>query len=75
MTSSNSTETVDDRTYQVVVNHEEQHSIWAVDRDIPAGWESVGVSGTKAECLSYIDKSWTDITPLSVRRRLTEASS
>ena len=60
-------------SYQVVVNDEEQYSIWLVDRDIPAGWHALPVAGTKDECLSYIESTWTDITPLSVRRaRKTE---
>jgi MbtH protein len=56
--------------YQVVMNHEEQYSIWPADREIPLGWQPVGVSGTKEECLSHIDEVWTDITPLSVRRSI-----
>lgn len=60
----------DHRTYKVVVNHEEQYSIWFADRENPLGWNDVGKSGTKEECLSYIKEVWTDITPLSVRKRL-----
>jgi MbtH protein len=63
---------VDELTYKVVINHEEQYSIWPLDRDNPLGWQDAGVSGTKGECLDYIDKVWTDITPLSVRRSLQE---
>lgn len=58
-------------SYQVVINHEEQYSIWLLDREVPAGWHPVGVSGTKDECLAHIDRVWTDITPLSVRRALS----
>lgn len=57
----------DTRTYLVVVNHEEQYSIWLADHDLPAGWRPAGKSGTKAECLSYIDEVWTDMRPLSIR--------
>lgn len=57
-------------TYAVVVNHEEQYSIWPVDRDVPNGWRQVGVTGNKSECLEYIEEVWTDIRPLSVRQRL-----
>jgi MbtH protein len=57
----------DSRTYLVVVNHEEQYSIWLADRDLPAGWRSAGKSGTKTECLSHIDEVWTDMRPLSIR--------
>jgi MbtH protein len=56
--------------YQVVVNDEEQYSIWPADREIPAGWREVGTAGPKDECLTYIESVWTDITPLSVRRAM-----
>ena len=56
--------------YTVVRNHEEQYSIWPVDRDVPAGWQEVGVTGNKDACLAHIRTVWTDITPLSVRQRL-----
>lgn len=55
--------------FDVVVNDEEQYSIWDVDRTPPAGWRRLGKSGTKEECLAYISGVWTDITPLSIRRR------
>jgi len=58
------------RTYRVVVNHEEQHSIWAANREIPAGWNEVGVAGTKEECLAHIEEVWVDMRPLSLRRRM-----
>lgn len=56
--------------YDVVVNDEEQYSIWPVDRDLPAGWQQVGVRGAKEDCLAHIREVWTDITPLSVRKAL-----
>jgi MbtH protein len=59
--------------YQVVVNDEEQYSVWLCDRELPAGWRAVGVTGSKDECLAHIREVWTDITPLSVRRRLAAA--
>jgi MbtH protein len=62
----------DERIYQVVVNHEEQYSIWLVDREIPAGWQAVGKTGSKRECLEHIDQVWTDMRPLSLRRRMEE---
>jgi MbtH protein len=61
-------------TYAVVMNHEEQYSIWPVDRDIPDGWHKVGVSGHKSECLDYIEEVWTDIRPLSVRQKISGMS-
>lgn len=65
---------VDDRLYRVVVNHEEQYSIWLADRDIPLGWQDVGKIGTKEECLSYIGDVWTDMRPLSLRTKMEEVS-
>ncbi|PCC68473.1 MbtH protein [Nannocystis exedens] len=53
--------------YRVVLNHEEQYSIWPVGLEIPAGWREAGPSGPKAECLSYIKEVWTDMRPLSLR--------
>jgi MbtH protein len=55
-------------SYKVVVNHEEQYSIWPADRENPLGWSDAGKSGTKAECLAFIEEVWTDMRPLSVRR-------
>jgi MbtH protein len=63
----------DDRmTYVVVVNHEEQYSIWPQYRDLPAGWHAAEKSGSKAECLEYINHVWTDMRPLSLRKRMAE---
>jgi MbtH protein len=58
--------------YVVVVNHEEQYSLWPKDRDLPLGWNAVGEPGSKEECLAYIDRVWTDMRPLSLRRRMAE---
>lgn len=54
--------------FAVVVNHEEQHSIWPAGRDIPNGWREAGFEGDKDECLAHIAQVWTDLRPLSVRR-------
>lgn len=63
----------DDTTiYSVVVNHEEQYSIWPADRENPLGWTSVGKTGPKAECLEYIKEVWTDMRPLSLRKQMAE---
>ena len=62
----------DTTTYRVVVNHEEQYSIWPVDRELPAGWTEAGKSGTKAECLAHIQEVWTDMRPLSLRKKMQE---
>lgn len=55
--------------YRVVLNDEEQYSIWPADRALPAGWRDGGVRGTKAECLAHIDRVWTDLRPLSLRNQ------
>jgi MbtH protein len=61
----------DDGTiYRVVVNDEEQYSIWPDHLDIPAGWRAAGRSGTKPECLAYVEEVWTDMRPLSLRRAM-----
>lgn len=66
-------EDTDDKTvYKVVVNHEEQYSICPADRENPAGWEDAGKSGTKQECLAYIEEVWTDLRPLSLRKKMQE---
>ncbi|MEO3778893.1 MbtH family NRPS accessory protein [Micromonospora sp. B11E3] len=61
------------RSYRVVVNHEEQYSIWPVDYDLPAGWRDAGRTGAKDECLEYVRQVWTDMRPLSLRQRHAEA--
>ncbi|MDR4652311.1 MAG: MbtH family protein [Nitrosomonas sp.] len=58
----------EDMIFRVVVNHEEQYSIWPEYKDIPAGWRDAGKTGTKKECLDYIETVWTDMRPLSLRR-------
>jgi MbtH protein len=55
--------------YKVVVNHEEQYSIWPADRETPRGWVDAGKTGPKDECLAYIREVWTDMRPLSLRRQ------
>ena len=60
-------------TYKVVVNHEEQYSIWPVDRENAPGWKDAGKSGSKDECLAYIKEVWTDMRPLSLRKRMEVA--
>lgn len=63
----------DNRRYIVVLNHEEQYSIWPADRDLPLGWRGDGFTGTKAECLAHIDEVWTDMRPLSLRQAMEAA--
>jgi MbtH protein len=59
--------------YFVVVNDEEQYSIWRDHKSVPDGWRAVGKRGPKAECLQYIENVWTDMRPLSLRIRMAEA--
>lgn len=62
----------DTTTYKVVVNHEEQYSIWPAYRESPLGWREVGKEGLKDECLAYIAEVWTDMRPLSLRKIMDE---
>ncbi len=63
----------EDRTvYKVVVNHEEQYSIWPADREVPPGWADAGKTGTRDECTAHIREVWTDMRPLSLRREMEE---
>lgn len=57
-------------SYRVVMNHEEQYSIWPEWKEIPAGWRDVGIVGKKQMCLDHIEKVWTDMRPLSLRQRM-----
>ncbi|MEV0238068.1 MbtH family protein [Nonomuraea sp. NPDC050786] len=54
--------------YDIVRNAEEQYSIWPTCRAIPDGWQATGFTGTRAECLSHIDETWTNMHPLSLRK-------
>jgi MbtH protein len=56
--------------FVAVVNHEEQYSIWPADRDLPDGWRPAGKTGTKQECLDFIEAVWTDMRPLSLRQHM-----
>lgn len=60
----------EDARYQVVVNDEDQYSIWPERRELPPGWRSVGVVGSQAECLAHVEAVWTDMRPLSLRRAM-----
>lgn len=65
----------EDVRYQVVVNDEEQYSIWPEAREPPLGWRSAGKAGTKEDCLAHIEQVWTDMRPLSLRRALDGTDS
>lgn len=65
----------DTTIYKVVVNHEEQYSIWPADRKNALGWKDASYSGLKSECLEYIKQVWTDMRPLSLRKQMDKLSS
>ena len=59
--------------YEVVINDEEQHSIWAAEKAVPPGWRKLGVHGSKESCLAHIKEVWNDIRPFSLRRKMGTA--
>jgi MbtH protein len=63
----------DSEVYKVVVNHEEQYSIWPVDKENALGWRDAGKSGTQKECLAHIEEVWKDMRPLSLRQKMGDA--
>jgi MbtH protein len=62
-------------TYRVVLNDEEQYSIWLADREMPAGWRAEGTEGTREACLARIGEVWTDMRPLSLRRDMQQTTA
>lgn len=60
--------------YLVLINHEEQYSLWPAFREIPAGWSATGPRGKRKECLDWIDKNWTDMRPKSLRDAMEQAA-
>ena len=64
-----------EQIFEVVLNHEEQYSIWPAEKDLPAGWTKAGKQGPKDVCLAYVDEVWTDMRPLSLRRQMDQALS
>jgi len=70
--SWNDADREDNTIYKVVVNDEDQYSIWPADREIPLGWRDAGMQGTKAESLEYIKQVWKDMRPLSLRKKMEE---
>ena len=61
--------------YRVVMNHEEQYSIWPAQKEIPAGWKEVGKAGPKEQCLAHIKEVWTDMRPLSLRKQMEDSET
>ncbi|GAA2787243.1 MULTISPECIES: MbtH family protein [Crossiella] len=68
------TEENDEAVYRVVRNDEEQYSIWRADRELPLGWHAEGTEGSRQDCLDHIGRVWTDMRPLSLRRRMEQVS-
>lgn len=68
-----SDEREDTTTYEVVMNDEEQYSIWPADRELPLGWTAVGTPGLKPQVLAWIEEVWTDMRPKSLRDKMAEA--
>lgn len=64
MTSNNAAQ----EEFVVLVNHEEQHSLWPAWKQIPDGWRSAGFEGSKTDCLAFVEAAWTDMRPLSLRK-------
>lgn len=66
-------ETEDTTVYKVVVNHQEQYSIWPAERENAPGWRDEGYRGTKSECLAHIKTVWTDMRPLTLRQQMEKS--
>lgn len=66
---------VEGMEFKVVINHEEQYSIWPAYKEVPAGWREAGKQGLKEECLAYINEVWTDMRPLSLRQAMAESGA
>ncbi|AGB80668.1 hypothetical protein D781_0298 [Serratia sp. FGI94] len=62
----------DDIEYCVVINQEEQFSIWPKSKPLPAGWLMEGTAGSKQQCLDKISEVWTDMRPKSLRAALSK---
>ncbi|PJI50355.1 MAG: MbtH family protein [Pseudomonas sp.] len=60
----------DDAVYKVLVNGEEQYSLWPDYKEVPAGWREAGKQGSKADCLAFVEANWTDMRPLSLRQKM-----
>ncbi|MBJ7312559.1 MbtH family protein [Rugamonas sp. CCM 8940] len=56
--------------YEVLINDEEQYSLWPAEKAVPAGWRLAGKRGPKEACMAYVDEVWTDMRPLSLRQAM-----
>ncbi|MEU1090228.1 MbtH family NRPS accessory protein [Streptomyces sp. NPDC005892] len=63
-----------DHGFVVVVNSEEQYSVWPQGRELPAGWRETGELGSRESCLAHIDDVWTDMRPLTLRREMADGT-
>ncbi|RCG15700.1 MbtH family protein [Streptomyces diacarni] len=59
---------------KVLVNDEEQYSLWPEYLSVPNGWRDTGVAGSKETCLTYVKEVWTDMRPLSLRKQMEESA-
>lgn len=59
-----------DGRFLVLVNHEDQHSLWPAGRDVPAGWTQVFGEDSREACLAYVEANWTDMRPKSLREQM-----
>lgn len=64
-----------EQAFQVVVNDEDQYSIWPAGQEPPAGWRLAGFTGVRDDCLAHVDRVWTDMRPRSLRIAMDEAGS
>lgn len=62
----------EDGTFLVLINEEGQHSLWPHSINVPQGWTQVGPTGSREECLAYVEQNWTDMRPLSLIRQMEE---
>jgi MbtH protein len=62
----------EDAVFRVLVNHEDQYSIWPEWKAIPGGWTDTGIQGDKKFCLDHIEKVWTDMRPRSLREWMAQ---
>jgi MbtH protein len=72
MSHDDTEEVARDAAHRVVLNDEEQYSLWPVDSAIPPGWRDAGKAGSKEDCLAYISTVWTDMRPLSLRKKMQQ---
>ncbi len=62
--------TIDGDVFKVIINDEDQYSIWPEKKEVPLGWKEAGFTGSKAEVTDFIDKTWTDMRPASLRKAM-----